>query len=180
MSSDEGMEFRGDLNIQKITFDLIQVVNHARGQVDAATFSEIVDQLMLQLPWQQQIEIEDESEDYIDHIEEWRAVMIDGELGSSDPDHPDLINIPGTLRYNPKFNDGKPKQISPTFVTEDRENTRAKLKKIMQKLQNIGYTHKQDEQMNDGGDIPKGEVPPPTPTLAIPDAEDDEEDGDEG
>jgi len=180
LSSDEGMEFRGDLNIQKITFDLIQVVNHARGQVDAATFSEIVDQLMLQLPWQQQIEIEDESEDYTDHIEEWRAVMIDGELGSSDPDHPDLINIPGTLRYNPKFNDGKPKQISPTFVTEDRENTRAKLKKIMQKLQNIGYTHKQDEQMNDGGDIPKGEVPPPTPTLEVPEAEDDEEDGDEG
>ena len=180
MSSDEGMEFRGDLNIQKITFDLIQVVNHARGQVDAATFSEIVDQLMLQLPWQQQIEIEDESEDYTDHIEEWRAVMIDGELGSSDPDHPDLINIPGTLRYNPKFNDGKPKQISPTFVTEDRENTRAKLKKIMQKLQNIGYTHKQDEQMNDGGDIPKGEVPPPTPTLEVPIVEDDEEDGDEG
>jgi hypothetical protein len=178
--SDEGMEFRGDLNIQKIIYDQIQMCNRARAQGDSMLYQECVQQLQLLLPWQQQIEVEDEHEDYEEHIEEWRPAMIDGEFGSDDPEQPDLINVPGTLRYNQNFNNGKPKQMSPIWHEETRILPDLLFKKIMQKLQGIGYTHKQDEQMNDGGDIPEGEDPPPTPTFGLPEPVEDDEDDDEG
>jgi hypothetical protein len=151
--SDEGMEFRGDLNIQKIIYDQITLINRARSSGDPLLYEECVKQLQLLLPWQQQVEVEDEQVDYEEQIAEWRPVMIDGEYGSSDPKNPDLINVPGTLRLQPDL----------------------LFKKIMLKLQNVGYTHKQDEQMNDGGDIPEGEIPPPTPTLAVSQPVEDEE-----
>jgi hypothetical protein len=163
--SDEGIEFRGDLNIQKIIYDQITLCNRVRVQ-DPSLFAECVEELYLLIPWQQQIEVDDEYEDYTNEVKEWRPALIDGELGSSDPDHPDLVNIPGTLRYNPKFNNGQPKQVSPIWHEESVVDPHLKLKKIMLKLQGIGYTHKQDEQQKDWGDIPDDEpVPPPTPTF---------------
>jgi hypothetical protein len=177
--SDEGMEFRGDLNIQKIIYDQITLINRARSSGDPLLYEECVKQLQLLLPWQQQVEVEDEHVDYEEVIAEWRPVMIDGELGSGDPKNPDLINVPGTLRYKPRFNNGEPKQISPVWYEEVKLTPDLLFKKLMLKLQNVGYTHKQDEQMNDGGDIPADEIPPPTPTFEIPQVEEDEEDKDE-
>jgi hypothetical protein len=173
--SDEGMEFRGDLNIQKIIYDQITLINRARSSGDPLLYEECVKQLQLLLPWQQQVEVEDEQVDYEEQIAEWRPVMIDGEYGSSDPENPDLINIPGTLRYKLRFNNGEPKQISPVWYVETKLQPDLLFKKLMLKLQNVGYTHKQDEQMNDGGDIPEGEIPPPTPTLAVSQPVEDEE-----
>jgi hypothetical protein len=160
---DENIEFRGDLNIQKIIYDQVTLCNRMRAS-DPALYEDCVDQLKFLLPWQQQIEVEEEWEDYTIEIKEWRPVLLDGELGSADPEHPDMINVPGTLRYNPKFNNGQPKQISPVWHEETKVNPTLLFKKIMLKLQGIGYTHKQDEQQNDWGPIPDDETPP-TPTF---------------
>jgi hypothetical protein len=178
-NADAGSEFRGDLNIQKIIYDQITMCNRARAQGDPMLYEECVRQLQMLLPWQKQIEIEDEREDYEEKIAEWRPVVIEGDLGSDDPEHPTLVNIPGTLNYNPKFNGGEPKQLSPVFHEETKLVPDALFKKIMQKLQDINYTHKQDEQMNDGGDIPDDEVPPPTPTFEVEPTEEDEVDDDQ-
>lgn len=143
--SEDNIEFRGDLNIQKIIYDQITLINHMRAS-NPEIYSDCVDQLKPLIPWQQQIEIEEEWEDYTTEIREWVPIRMDGELGSADPEHPDMINVPGTLRYNPKFNNGNPKQISPIWHEETKINFPLLFKKIMLKLQGIGYTHKQDKE----------------------------------
>lgn len=146
---DDNTEFHGELDIQKIIFDQIILCNRMRAN-DPTLYRDCVEQLNLLLPWQQQIEVEEEWEDYTIETKEWRAALLDGEWGSKDPEKPDMINVPGTLRYNPKFNDGKPKQISPIWHEATEVDPALKFKTIMRKLQGIGYTHKTDQTKSGG------------------------------
>ena len=194
---DESGEFRGNLDIQRIIYEQIMACNRARATGDRQLYEENVMQLQLLLPWQKQLEIEDESEDYVEEIREWRSVTIEGDKYSDDPRHPTTINALDGIRYNPKLNArwyevefkedetvkvketfkvGGEHWISPEWCVEKRLTPDLLFKKIMQKLQSIGYTHKQDEQQVDWGDIPKDEVPPPTPTFELETAPEDADD----
>jgi hypothetical protein len=188
-SADNVTEFRGDLNIQKIIYDQVTLCNRARSG-DPTVYAECVEQLLLLLPFQQQIKIEEESKDYIMEESGWTSVTMDGDTGSSDPKNPNIINQRKSIRYNPRmrgrmftysYNEetdeytdvketwvmGGPHWLSPIYRESSYTDPGLLFKKIMRKLQGIGYTHKQDEIQKDLGDVKPDINTPlakPTPT----------------
>jgi hypothetical protein len=139
-----GSSYRGDLDPEKMVWIQIQRCNILHSQGEEVLYGNAVMSLLINVPTDIRIEIEsgDLLPLYYTKNKMWRPVLIDGDWGSADPDHPDMINVLGTLRYNPKFNNGQPKQISPVEKEEETWDYYALQRLIMEKLQERGLTWK--------------------------------------
>lgn len=106
--------FQENLDSEKLVFSQIRACNMAHNEGDEISFGNAVMQLLAIIPSSMRKEIKAQEEEYLTEDEIWVSLKIGGMVLSNDPENPVIINRKGIdLDYDPNFNGGKPKQISP-------------------------------------------------------------------
>lgn len=138
--SDIPSSYRGDLDPEKMVWLQIQRCNILHSQGDEELYGNSVMSLLINIPTDIQIELEnaDYQELYYKKEKIWKPVR----GRSSDPNNPFIINNPNDIDYDPNFNGGKPLQVSPIEIDEEKWDYYTLQKLIMRMLQERGLTWK--------------------------------------
>jgi hypothetical protein len=182
-SSDE-ISFRGNLDPERLVWLQIRECNIAHNNGDEMRFGNAVMGLLAIIPSSKRREIKARRDEYVILEERWVPWNDGGGALSADPDHPIIINRKGIdLDYDPNFNDGKEKQISPILKKEEKTDYYTLFEMIQDGLEESKLSWRIDQICEELGRIPDKKDPPPKPTLepgvSIEKLEDDEEEEDE-
>ena len=177
---DDDISFRGSLDPEKLIWLQIRSCFIAHNLGDEMAFGNAVMGLLAFIPSSKRKEIEAQEEEYIIEDETWVPLRIGGMVLSDDPENPVIINRKGIdLDYDPDFNGGEPKQISPILREVTNYDYYKLFVMIQEALEEAKLSWRVDQVNMELGRIPKKD-PPPTPTLlpgvSIDNEEEDEED----
>ena len=175
----DDISFRGSLDPEKLVWLQIRSCFIAHNVGDEIAFGNAVMGLLAFIPSSKRREIEAREDEYIIEEDAWVPLRIGGVSLSSDPEYPVLINRKGIdLDYDPDFNGGEPKQISPIKKHIVKWDYYKLFVMIQEALEEAKLSWRMEQVCEELGRIPKKD-PPPTPTLAPEISIDKDEEEDE-